>query len=67
MNLSNTSKIKYKFDTKGKNTVEMAQLLKEYRVSGFLISMNDRSVTMLVPQESIKSNRKTMEVLRNDT
>ena len=67
MNLSNTSKIKYKFDTKGKNTIEMAQLLKEYRVSGFLISMNDRSVTMLVPQESIKSNRKTMEALRNDT
>lgn len=65
MNLSNTSKIKYKIDTQGKNTVEMAKLLKEYRVSGLLISMNDRSVTMLVPQEAIKSNRKIMEGLRN--
>lgn len=67
MSLSNTSKIKYKFNTNGRNTVQMAKLLKEYRVSGFLISMNDRSVTIRVPQESIKSNRKTMEVLRNDT
>ena len=67
MNLSNTSKIKYKFDTNGRNTVQMAKLLKEYRVSGFLISVNDRSVTMRVPQDAIKSNRKTMEVLRNDT
>lgn len=64
MILSNTSKIKYKIDTKGKNTVEMAKLLKEYRVSGFLISMNDRSVTMRVPQDAIKSNRKIMEKLR---
>lgn len=67
MILSNTSKIKYKIDTQGKNTVEMAKLLKEYRVSGFLISVNDRSVTMRVPQDAIKSNRKAMEVLRNDT
>ncbi|UXU51830.1 hypothetical protein [Staphylococcus arlettae] len=67
MNLSNTSKIKYKIDNQGKNTVEMAKLLKEYRVSGFLISMNDRSVTMYVPQDAIKNNRKAMEVLRNDT
>lgn len=67
MILSNTSKIKYKIDTQGKNTVEMAKLLKEYRVSGFLIYVNDRSVTMRVPQDAIKSNRKAMEVLRNDT
>lgn len=64
MNLSNTSKIKYKFDTNGRNTVEMAKLLKDYRVKGFLISMNDRSVTMRVPQDAIKSNRKVMEGLR---
>lgn len=64
MILSNTSKIKYKIDTQGKNTVEMAKMLKEYRVSGFLISMNDRSVTMRVPQDAIKSNRKIMEKLR---
>lgn len=61
MNLSNTSKIKYKFDTNGRNTVEMAKLLKEYRVSGFLISVNDRTVTMRVPQDAIKSNRKIMD------
>ena len=67
MILSNTSKIKYKIDTQGKNTVEMAKLLKKYRVSGFLISVNDRSVTMRVPQDAIKSNRKAMEGVRNDT
>lgn len=64
MILSNTSKIKYKIDTQGKNTVEMAKLLKEYKVSGFLISVNDRSVTMRVPREDIKMNRKIMEGLR---
>ena len=66
MILSNTSKIKYKIDTQGKNTVEMAKLLKEYRVSGFLISVNDRSVTTRVPQDAIKSNRKIMEGIRNE-
>ena len=66
MILSNTSKIKYKIDTQGKNTVEMAKLLKEYRVSGFLISVNYRTITMRVPQEAIKSNRKIMEGLRNE-
>ena len=64
MNLSNTSKIKYKFDTNGRNTVQMAKLLKEYRVSGFLISVNYRTITMRVPQDAIKSNRKAMEGLR---
>ncbi len=66
MNLSNTSKIKYKFDTNGRNTVQMAKLLKEYRVSGFLISVNYRTITMRVPQDAIKSNRKVMEGLRNE-
>ena len=64
MILSDTIKVKYKIDTKGRNTVEMAKLLKEYRVSGFLISVNDRSVTMRVPREDIKMNRKIMEDLR---
>lgn len=64
MILSNTSKIKYRIDTKGRNTVEMAKLLKDSGVSGFLISINDRSVTMRVPQDAIKSNRKVMEGLR---
>lgn len=64
MNLSNTSKIKYKFDTNGRNTVQMAKLLKEYRVSGFLISVNYRTITMRVPQHAIKSNRKIMDKLK---
>ena len=66
MSLSNTSKIKYKFNTNGRNTVQMAKLLKEYRVSGFLISVNYRTITMRVPQDAIKSNRKAMEGLRNE-
>lgn len=66
MILSDAIKVKYKIDTKGRNTVEMAKLLKKYRVSGFLISVNDRSVTMRVPLDSIKSNRKVMEGLRNE-
>ena len=64
MILSDTIKVKYKIDTKGRNTVEMAKLLKEYRVSGFLISVNDRTVTMRVPQDAIKINRKIMDKLR---
>lgn len=32
MILSDTIKTKYKLDTKGRNTVEMAKLLKDYRV-----------------------------------
>ncbi len=66
MILSKTSKIKYKIDTKGRNTTEMAKFLKNQGVIGFLISVNDRSVTMRVPQEAIKSNRKIMEGLRNE-
>ncbi|RLL56392.1 hypothetical protein D8062_09825 [Staphylococcus aureus] len=66
MILSDTIKVKYKIDTKGRNTVEMAKLLKEYRVSGFLISVNYRTITMRVPQDAIKSNRKAMEGLRNE-
>ena len=66
MILSDTSKIKYRIETKGRNTVEMAKLLKDSGVSGFLISINDRSVTMRVPQDAIKSNRKIMEGIRNE-
>lgn len=65
MILSNTSKIKYKIDTQGKNTVEVAKLLRDYGVIGFLLTMNNRTVTMLVPLEAIKSNRKIMEGIRN--
>ena len=65
MILSDTIKIKYKLDTKGRNTVEMAKLLKDCGVIGFLLTMNNRTVTMLVPLEAIKSNRKIMEGVRN--
>ena len=34
MILSDTIKVKYKLDTKGKNTVEMAKLLRDYGVEG---------------------------------
>ena len=65
MILSDTIKVKYKIDTKGRNTVEMAKLLKDCGVIGFLLTMNNRTVTMLVPLEAIKSNRKIMEGVRN--
>ena len=64
MILSDTIKVKYKIDTKGRNTVEMAKLLKDCGVKGFLISVNDRTVTMRVPQDAIKINRKIMDKLR---
>lgn len=65
MILSDTIKVRYKVDTKDRNTVEMAKLLKDYRVKRFLMSITDRSVTMRVPQDAIKSNRKIMEGIRN--
>ena len=65
MNLSNTSKIKYKIDTQGKNTVEMAKLLRDWGVKGFLYSINPRSIVMAVLPEDKAHNRKAMEGLRN--
>lgn len=67
MILSDTIKVKYKLDTKGRNTVEMAKLLKDYRVKGFLYSVNPRSVVMAVLPEDKEHNRKVMEGLRNGT
>lgn len=66
MILSDTSKIKYRIDTKGKQAHEVAKLLRDKGVSGFLISVNDRTVTMRVPLEAIKNNRKIMEGLRSE-
>ena len=65
MILSNTSKIKYKIDTQGKNTVEMAKLLRDWGVKGFLYSINPRSIVMAVLPEDKAHNRKAMEGLRN--
>ena len=64
MQLSDTSKLKYKIDTKGRNTVEMAKLLRDCGVRGFLISVNPRSIVMAVLQEDKEHNRKVMEGLR---
>ena len=66
MQLSDTIKTKYKLDTKGRNTVEMAKLLKDYRVRGFLIAVNTHSIVMAVLPEDKEHNRKAMEGLRNE-
>ncbi|MDN6414936.1 hypothetical protein OXR01_13655 [Staphylococcus gallinarum] len=39
------------------NTVEVARMLKENRVNGFLKYVNERSVIVAVSREDIKSNR----------
>lgn len=64
MILSDTIKVKYKIDTKGRNTVEMAKLLRDYGVKGFLYSINPRSIVMAVLPEDKEHNRKVMEGLR---
>ncbi len=64
MNLSNTSKIKYKIDTKGRNTVEMAKLLRDCGVKGFLYSLNPRSVVMAVLPEDKEHNRKVLNGIK---
>ena len=64
MILSDTIKVKYKIDTKGRNTVEMAKLLRDYGVKGFLYSLNPRSIVMAVLPEDKEHNRKVMEGLR---
>lgn len=57
MILSNTVDVKYKINTNGMNTVEVARMLKENRVNGFLKYVNERSVIVAVSREDIKSNR----------
>lgn len=66
MQLSNTVDVKYKINTNGMNTVEVARMLKENRVNGFLKYVNERSVILAVSREDIKSNRIAMEELRNE-
>ena len=66
MILSDTIKVKYKIDTKGRNTVEMAKLLRDYGVRGFLYSINPRSIVMAVLPEDKEHNREVMEGLRNE-
>ena len=64
MKLSDAIKVKYKIDTKGKNTVEMAKLLRNWGVRGFLYSINPRSIVMAVLPEDKEHNRKVIEGLR---
>lgn len=64
MILSDTIKIKYKLNTCGLQTHEVAKLLRDKGVKGFVISSNGRNVIVAVPREDIKRNRKIMEDLR---
>lgn len=66
MQLSETIKTKYKLDTKGRNTVEMAKLLRDCGVKGFLYSLNPHSIVMAVLPEDKEYNRKAMEGLRDE-
>ena len=66
MILSDTIKVKYKLDTKGRNTVEMAKLLRDYGVRGFLYSINPRSIVMAVLPEDKEHNMKVMEGIINE-
>ena len=65
MILSDTIKVKYKIDTKGRNTVEMAKLLRDWGVKGFLYSINPRSIVMAVLPEDKEHNREAMEEIKN--
>lgn len=66
MILSDTIKVKYKFNTCGLETHEIAKLLRDKGLKGFTISSNDRNVIVAVPREDIKRNRKMMEEIRNE-
>lgn len=66
MILSDTIKIKYKLNTIGMNSIEVASKLKDKGVRGFAMEVNQRYVIVAVPREDIKRNRKIMEGLRNE-
>lgn len=66
MILSNTIDIRYKYNTSGMNTVEMAQLLKYYGFRGFLKAINKHSFIVAVLPEDKAHNRKVMEGLRDE-
>ncbi|PTE36550.1 hypothetical protein BUZ14_11550 [Staphylococcus gallinarum] len=66
MILSDTVNIRYKINNNGMNTVEVARMLKENQVNGFLKYVHDHSIIVAVPREDIKRNRRVMEGLRDD-
>lgn len=64
MQLSNTINIRYKYKTGGMNTQEMAQLLKYYRLKGFLKSTNTNSFIVAVLPEDKAHNMKVLNELK---
>ena len=64
MILSDTIKVKYKIDTKGRNTIEMAKLLRGCGVRGYLYSVNPRSIVMAVLPEDKEHNRKVLNGIK---
>ena len=64
MILSDTIKVKYKIDTKGRNTIEMAKLLRDCGVRGYLYSVNPRSIVMAVLPEDKEHNRKLLNGIK---
>ena len=64
MQLSETIRVKYKIDTKGRNTVEMAKLLRDCGVKGYLYSVNPRSIVMAVLPEDKEHNRKVLNGIK---
>ncbi|MGW8036828.1 hypothetical protein [Staphylococcus xylosus] len=64
MILSNTINIRYKYKTGGMNTKEMAQLLKYYRLKGFLKSVNVNSFIVAVLPEDKAHNIKVLNELK---
>ncbi|MDW4379935.1 hypothetical protein QI041_00200 [Staphylococcus saprophyticus] len=64
MILSDAINIRYKYNTGGMNTVEMAQLLKYYRFRGFLKAINKNSFTVAVLPEDKSHNRKVLNKLK---
>ena len=61
MILSDTIKIKYKLNTIGMNSIEVASKLKDKGVRGFAMEVNQRYVIVAVPRKDIKWNRKIMD------
>ena len=64
MILSDTIKVKYKIDTKGRNTIEMAKLLRGCGVRGYLYSVNPRSIVIAVLPEDKEHNREVLNGIK---
>lgn len=64
MILSNTINIRYKYNTCGMNTVEIAQLLNYYGFRGFLKTINPNSFIVAVLPEDKAHNRKVLNELK---